>query len=44
MEGLELVFRGDVWGELYRASSSRPSENISAEDEMLLSRIKSGDV
>ncbi len=44
VERLELVFRGDVWGELYKASSSRPSENISAEEEMLLSRAKSGDV
>ena len=44
MERFELVFKGDVCGELYKAMSNRPKENMSAEDEMLLSRAKSGDV
>lgn len=44
MERFELVLRGDVCGELYRASSSRPKENISVADEMLLSKTKSGEV
>ena len=44
VERLELVFRGDMWGELYKARSSRPSENMSAAVETLLSRAKSGDV
>lgn len=43
VERLLFVFKGDVWGELYKASSSRPNENISADDEMLLSKTKSGD-
>jgi hypothetical protein len=40
----ELVFRGDECGELYKARIKRPKENISAEDDILLSRTKSGDV
>jgi len=44
VERFKLVFRGDVCGELYKAKSRRPSENMSAEDEMLLSMAKSGEV
>ncbi len=44
VERFELVLSGDVWGELYSARSRRPKENMSADDEMLLSSAKSGDV
>ena len=44
VERFELVFSGDAWGELYSARSRRPRENMSAEEEILLSNAKSGDV
>ncbi len=44
VDRLELHFKGDTCGELYRASRSRPKENMSADVETLLSMAKSGDV
>lgn len=43
-ETLELHSMGERWGELYRATHRRPSENISAEVVRLVSKTKSGDV
>lgn len=40
---LELACNGDSWGELYRATMRRPSENMSAETLRLVSRTKSGE-
>jgi len=40
---LVLHSNGDLCGELYKATQSRPSENMSAEDVRLLSRTKSGE-
>ena len=39
-----LHSRGDLCGELYKATQSRPKENMSADDVRLLSMTKSGEV
>ena len=44
VDAFELVCKGEVCGELYKAKITMPRENISAPNEMLLSSTKSGEV